>query len=116
MFPFSLENLKIGLFSIMNQNRKARLETMFRKISMSQRRSNIEIVAEILRIAKKGAKKTRIVYGANLNFKMLGEYLAKLEKAGLVVRSQNNGGLIKTTEKGKEYLQQFYGLKKFGVA
>jgi len=82
---------------------------------MSPRRSNFEIVAEILKIARKGVKKTRIVYGANLNFKMLGEYLVKLEKAGLITRSQNNGCLIKTTEKGKEYLQQFYGLKKFGI-
>jgi predicted transcriptional regulator len=89
---------------------------MFRTISVSQRRSNLEIVAEILRIAKKGAKKTRIVYGANLNFKMLGDYLNKLEKAGLVANSQSNGGLIKTTEKGKEYLQQFYGLKEFGIS
>ncbi len=82
---------------------------------MSQRRNNLEIVAEILRIAKKGAKKTRIVYGANLNFKMLNEYLAKLERAGLVALPEDNGGLVKTTERGKEYLQQFYLLKEFGI-
>ena len=89
---------------------------MLAKISMSQRRSNLEIVAEILRIARKGAKKTRIVYGANMNFKMLDEYLEKLEKAGLVANSQGNGGLIKTTEKGIEYLQRFYGLQEYGIA
>lgn len=82
---------------------------------MPQRRSNLEIVAEILKIAKKGVKKTRIVYGANLNFKMLGEYLERLERAGLITQNPNDGGLIKTTEKGKEYLQQFYGLKEFGI-
>jgi len=60
---------------------------MFRNNIEPRRRSNLEIVAEILRIAKKGVKKTRIVYGANLNFRMLGEYLEKLEKAGLVARS-----------------------------
>lgn len=81
--------------------------------SSSQRRSNLEIVAEILRTAKKGAKKTRIVYGANLNFKMLNEYLAKLEAAGLIRRSENNGGLIETTDKGKEYLEWFRGLREF---
>jgi predicted transcriptional regulator len=90
---------------------------MLAKISMSQRRSNLEIVAEILRIARKGAKKTRIVYGANMNFKMLDEYLEKLEKAGLIASSEgSNGGLIKTTEKGIEYLQRFSGLQEFGVA
>jgi len=79
----------------------------------SQRRSNLEIVAEILRTAKKGAKKTRIVYGANLNFKMLNEYLEKLEAAGLIKHSEDNGGLIETTDKGKEYLEWFRGLKGF---
>ncbi len=72
-----------------------------------QRRSNLEIIANILRLARKGAKKTRIVYGANLNFKMLGEYLADLESKGLVTCSRNNGGLVMTTEKGKELLRQF---------
>jgi predicted transcriptional regulator len=88
---------------------------MLTKMYMSQRRSNLEIVAEILKIAKKGAKKTRIVYGANMNFKMLDDYLEKLSKAGLIANSENNGGLIKTTEKGVEYLQQFYSLQEFRI-
>ena len=87
---------------------------MLTKMYMSQRRNNLEIVAEILKIAKKGAKKTRIVYGANMNFKMLDEYLEKLTKAGLIANSEGNSGLIRTTEKGVEYLQQFYGLQEFG--
>jgi predicted transcriptional regulator len=79
-----------------------------------ERRSNLEIAAEILKLARKGAKKTRIVYGANLNFKMLEEYLEKLKKAGLLINSADNDRIIKTTEKGKEYLQQFYVLKQYG--
>jgi len=79
----------------------------------SQRRSNIEIVADILRIAKKGSRKTRIVYGANLNFKMLSEYMDKLERAGLIKHSEDNRGMIHTTEKGKEYLEWFRGLREF---
>jgi len=85
---------------------------MLSKTSLSQRRNNLEIIAEILRIARKGAKKTRIVYGANLNFKMLREYLRKLEGAGLIVVSEEENGLIKTTKKGYEFLQHFYGLKE----
>lgn len=79
-----------------------------------ERRSNLEIAAEILKLAKKGAKKTRIVYGANLNFKMLEEYLVKLKKSGLIMNSPDNDRLIKTTEKGREYLQQFYVLQQYG--
>ena len=74
----------------------------------TSRRSSLEIVSEILRIARKGAKKTRIVYGANLNFKMLTEYLTKLEEASLV--KLHESGVIETTEKGKEYLEQFRNL------
>jgi predicted transcriptional regulator len=90
-----------------------RLERMLRKTDTNQRRSNLEITAEILKIARGGSNKTRIVYSANLNFKMLSEYLARLEAAGLVSYSLNNGGLIKTTSKGKEYLDQFKSLKSF---
>ena len=79
----------------------------------SHRRSNIEIVADILRIAKKGSRKTRIVYGANLNFKMLNDYVVKLERAGLIKHSEEKGGMIQTTEKGKEYLEWFSGLREF---
>ena len=79
----------------------------------SQRRSNIEIIADILRIAKKGSRKTRIVYGANLNFKMLSGYLAKLERAGLIRNSEDKSGMMQTTEKGKEYLEWFSGLREF---
>jgi len=85
---------------------------MLSKTVLSQRRNNLEIIAEILRIARRGAKKTRIVYGANLNFKMLREYLRKLEGAGLITISKEDGGLIKTTKKGHEFLQHFYGLKE----
>jgi predicted transcriptional regulator len=84
---------------------------MLSRTGLSQRRSSLEIVAEILRIAKRGARRTRIVYGANLNFKMLKEYLKKLEDAGLITIS-NEGSLIRTTEKGYRFLQQFHGLRE----
>jgi len=88
---------------------------MFTKTVTSPRRSNLEIAAEILTIAARGTRKTRIVYGANLNFKMLDMYLEKLEKAGLIANSEGNSGLIRTTEKGANYLQHFSGLQEFGM-
>ena len=83
---------------------------MFRKSDTSQRRSSLDITADILRIAWNGAKKTRVVYGANLNFKLLNEYLFKLKEAGLVTYSSEDR-LIETTAKGREYLKQFDILK-----
>jgi predicted transcriptional regulator len=91
-----------------------KLEINLRRNKILERRSNLEIAAEILKLAKKGAKKTRIVYGANLNFKMLEEYLEKLKKSGLIMNSPDNDRLIKTTDKGREYLQQFYVLQQYG--
>lgn len=88
---------------------------MLRKNVTAQRRSHIDIVAEILHIARKGARKTRIVYGANLNFKLLDQYLKRLEKAGLVTRDIAETGIIKTTEKGKKYLQHYEGFKEFEI-
>ena len=77
----------------------------------NRRRTRLEIAADILRIAGKGSKKTHVVYGANLNFKILEEYLTSLEQKGLVTYdSENSNNLIKTTEKGKEYLRQLHQL------
>jgi len=88
---------------------------MFRRNVMTRRRSHMEISADILRIAKAGARKTRIVYGANLNFKLLNEYLDKLERAGLIARELGKTEIIRTTEKGRKYLQQYENLKNFGM-
>jgi len=80
-----------------------------------KRRNNMEIMVEILRIARKGARKTHIVYGANLNFKLLQEYLNELEEAGLIVDHTEKDGLIETTERGIQYLNYYEGLKQFSV-
>ena len=77
-----------------------------------ERRNNLEIAAEILRIAEKGVKKTRIVYEANLNFKFLGKYLDKLEDQDLVSRNIQPGNKIKTTRKGLIVAQQYNNLLK----
>ncbi|MCW4040749.1 MAG: winged helix-turn-helix domain-containing protein, partial [Candidatus Bathyarchaeota archaeon] len=42
------------------------------------RRDKIEIFADILKVAKNGAKKTHIVYKANLNFSTLKNHIKRL--------------------------------------
>jgi predicted transcriptional regulator len=75
-----------------------------------KKRDNLEIIAEILRIARYGANKTRIVYGGNLNFKILKQYLGELKKNGLI---KNEEGILHTTKKGIEYLKHYSGFKNF---
>ncbi len=55
---------------------------------------------EILRAALEGAKKTHIVYRANLNFETVNRYLTLLKEKDLI---EQKGNLYVTTEKGKEF-------------
>jgi predicted transcriptional regulator len=67
-------------------------------------RTRIEIGAQILEIAKDGAIKTRIMYGAYMSWNQLKEYLSALAEDGLIeyIREEQK---YKTTEKGIEYLK-----------
>ena len=48
------------------------------------RRNNMDISAELLYVAKDGAKKTHLVYKTNLNFMLIKKYLARLTENGLL--------------------------------
>jgi len=67
------------------------------------KRSRFEIIMDILKICMGGAGKTEIVYRGNLNFKMLKNYLAELEKRGLI---EERNGLIYTTDSGRLLLKK----------
>ena len=73
---------------------------------MNGRRSDLEIVAEILKLAENGARQTRIMYGCNLNHGRVRGYLSTLETRGLV-ESILRGLHIEyvTTKRGRELLQ-----------
>ena len=79
------------------------------KKSFKERRGKLEIIADILSVAKKGAKKIAIAHNANLIFDRVGKYLFYLEKKGLI---QHTGGEYKTTEKGKEFLRDYQKMKE----
>jgi len=61
------------------------------------RRNNWEIERDILVIAKSGALKTRIVYGANLNFDIVKKYLSWLFVKGWISKKVTEKGTIYTT-------------------
>jgi len=71
------------------------------------KRSFLEIIAEILRVAKNGAKKTRIMYSCNLSFHMTGNLLTYLLEADLL----RIGGSFHTTEKGLQFLRIYQTLE-----
>ena len=49
---------------------------------MNNRRSNIEVMADILRLSKAG--KTEIMYGANMSYRQLQRYLNYLTERGFI--------------------------------
>ncbi len=68
------------------------------------RRNDIDICADILKVARVGAKKTHLVYKANLNFKIVKKYLSRLSENRLI--SSENGHYI-TTEEGMQFLEKY---------
>jgi len=72
------------------------------------RRSRLSIIADMLDVARRGALKTQIMYGASLSFSQLSDYLSFLLDANLLKIVDNpNRSLYKTTKKGLQYLQSY---------
>lgn len=69
------------------------------------RRNSLDIYADILRSARGGAKKTRIVYQANLNFKIVEKYLKNLILGGYL--ETNGDGVYLTTPKGNGFIKRY---------
>ena len=65
------------------------------------RRSRMDIVVDVLEVAKNGVNKTAIVYRTNLNFTLAEKYLDLLEKQGLL---ENKSDKYITSDKGKIFL------------
>jgi len=51
---------------------------------MNNRRSNIEIIADMLRVGENGAGKTEIMYSANMSYSQIQKYLGFLINHGFI--------------------------------
>ena len=72
------------------------------------RRDRLCIMAEIMKIANGGRLKTQIMYGVNLSFSQLREYLSFLTEMGfLSVRVKNKKKVYETTAKGIQYIESY---------
>ncbi len=70
-----------------------------------KRRHRLEVVACILREALDWSTKTRLVYRANLNFRLLAKYLDFLMEKGLLEQKRINRLLFyRATPKGRLWL------------
>jgi len=76
---------------------------------VNNRRSEFEIMSKLLDLSKSGAKKTELLYQANLSYTQLKSYLSFLIEKGIIVTIEvknngNNGVLYKLTDKGNNFL------------
>jgi predicted transcriptional regulator len=74
------------------------------------KRDKLEIARNILLICKDGAKKTEIVYKANLNFKNGEVYLKWLIDREIIMKE---GKIFKITSKGSELLSNLQNTATF---
>ncbi|MGD9130663.1 MAG: winged helix-turn-helix domain-containing protein [Candidatus Bathyarchaeota archaeon] len=81
----------------------------------ARKRSDIDIMANILTVAKKGAKKTRIMYNCNLSHSQLQLYLQILREMELLTFYSKKEGAkqnyFETASKGLEFLDAYRALK-----
>ena len=75
----------------------------------------MDIIADILDASHGGVKKTYLMYRCNLSFKQLKHYSHYLLNNGLLLfnfhESESSNGLFEVTDKGREFLRAYRGLK-----
>ncbi len=69
-------------------------------------RDRVDIIADILNVVSREAKKTQIMYQANLSYKVLQRYLSDITEASLV-NFEGNNQLYTLTGKGQQYLEAY---------
>jgi predicted transcriptional regulator len=74
-------------------------------------RGSIDIIADILRICKKGSRKTRTMYLANLSWTQLEKYLKLLINKKLL-EYDSIEKKYRTTNKGLEFLRAYFDAKE----
>jgi predicted transcriptional regulator len=85
----------------------------------AHRRSEVEIICDILETCLDGAAKTNVVYRANLNFTRLNKYVNMLLGMRYISLSVVCGGdgsemkiVYSTTEQGKSFLANFVNMQR----
>lgn len=77
------------------------------RIAAGQRRSNIEIIADMLRVGENGAGKTEIMYSANMSYNQIKKYLDYLVNHGFINRVEMDNTVVayQVTDSGLKLLK-----------
>ena len=79
---------------------------LLRFLILGSYRDHLAIIADILEVANQGAKKTQIMYQANLSYKVLQKYLLEMSDATLIEYNNENQNYL-VTSKGTTFLQTY---------
>ena len=76
-------------------------------MKVNRRRSNIEIIADMLRVGENGAGKTEIMYSANMSYTQIQKYLGFLLSHGFLNKVETGNPVVtyQVTDKGIELLR-----------
>jgi len=74
-------------------------------------RGRLDIIADILHVASRNAKKTQILYQANLSYAVLQRYLAEITGASLI-SFEDEKRCYMLTAKGREFLDAYQEYSK----
>ncbi len=74
---------------------------------VNRRRSDIEIIADMLKVGENGAGKTEIMYSANMSYSQIQKYLGYLMAQGFVdkMKMGNPSVTYQVTDNGLKLLQ-----------
>ena len=72
---------------------------------MGKYRGKLQIIADILSVVRGGAKKTHVMYRANLSFTLLKRYLSEVLEAGLVSCVDEDN--YELTKRGQSFLDRY---------
>lgn len=81
---------------------------------VNQRRSDIEIISDMLEVGENGAGKTQIMYGANMSYSQIQKYLGFLMGHGFVdkMKMGNPSVTYQVTDSGLKLLELISNLKE----
>ena len=82
-----------------------RLSDFRLKKTENKNRTSLEIIRDILSVATESSRKTRILYDAHLNYRLLEKYLKILLENGLLKPVDDSSYLV--TGKGTDFLQNY---------
>ena len=83
-------------------------------MKVGRRRSNIEIIAEMLRVGENGAGKTKIMYNANLSYSQIQKYLGFLIAEGFIdkMKMGNPSVTYRVTDSGLKLLNLINSIRE----